>query len=209
MNPDDLKRAWQTQSSQTRLSIDPELLLTEFRRNQRRFSATIFRRDVREVGLALLMAPLWVFLGAVLSLPWGWYLMVPVLLWYAGYMLAYRLRHRRQWPGPDGSLREGVERSLAELGDQIRLLRSVFWWGLLPFAVASTAFFLQIFWQDDVQGWWAVVAFALLVAFVSVVLAWVYWLNRRAVRSELEPRRRELKALLASLQEETPAAGGE
>ena len=35
MNPDDFKQAWQTQSSQTRLTIDAELLLKEVRRNQR------------------------------------------------------------------------------------------------------------------------------------------------------------------------------
>ena len=34
MNPDDFKRAWQTQTSQTRLTIDAELLLREVRRNQ-------------------------------------------------------------------------------------------------------------------------------------------------------------------------------
>ena len=37
MNPDDFKQAWQAQSSQTRLTIDAELLLKEVRRNQRRF----------------------------------------------------------------------------------------------------------------------------------------------------------------------------
>jgi hypothetical protein len=33
-----------------------------------------------------------------------------------------------------------------------------------------------------------------------LLLAGVYWLNRYAVRAGLEPRRRELQELLASLQ---------
>jgi hypothetical protein len=40
------------------------------------------------------------------------------------------------------------------------------------------------------------------------VLAGIYWLNLYAVRAMLEPRRLELKALLMSLEDETPEAIG-
>ena len=63
MDPDDFKQAWKTQSSQTRLTIDAELLLKDVRRNQRCFAAAIFWRDVREVGTSLLLVPLWLYLG--------------------------------------------------------------------------------------------------------------------------------------------------
>jgi len=59
MNPDNFKQVWQTRLSQSRLTIDAELLLNEVRRNQEYFTATIFWRDVREVGPGLLMVPLW------------------------------------------------------------------------------------------------------------------------------------------------------
>ena len=39
-----------------------------------------------------------------------------------------------------------------------------------------------------------------------IVLAVIYWLNQYSVRSELEPRRRELVALLMSLEDETTNA---
>jgi len=42
MNPDNFKQTWQTQTSESRLTIDAELLLNEVRRNQRHFNATIF-----------------------------------------------------------------------------------------------------------------------------------------------------------------------
>ena len=80
MNPDNFQEAWRAQTSHSRLSIDPDVLLQEVQRNQRQFAATIFWRDVREVGIALLMIPLWVFLGIRLSLPWAWYLTVPALV---------------------------------------------------------------------------------------------------------------------------------
>src|SRR5687767_749606 len=137
MSPDDLRRAWQAQTSHTRLRVDAELLLQEVRRNQRFFTAMLFWRDVREVGLSLLLVPLWFYLGATLSLPWAWYYTVPVLLWIAGFMLVDRIRFRRQHPEPGESLRRCVESSLAQVEHQIWLLRNVLWWALLPFALST------------------------------------------------------------------------
>jgi len=206
MNPDNFQQAWQTQSSQTRLTIDAELLLKEVRRNQRQFTATIFWRDVREVGTALLLVPLWFYLGVKLSLPWTWYLTVPALVWIAGFMLADRMRHKRQPPASGEPLRQRVESSLAQVEHQIWLLRNVFWWYLLPLALPILAFFGQIAWLVRSGGWWTALAVSMVVAFGVIVFAGVYWLNQYAVRSELEPRRQELEALLMSLDDETPAA---
>src|SRR5262245_18995698 len=128
MDPDSFKQAWQTQTSQARLTIDAELLLKEVRRNQRYFTAMIFWRDVREVGISLLMVPVWLYLGVKHSSPWTWYLTVPALLWIAGYMLVDRMRHERQPPEPGDPLRQSVESSLAQVEHQIGLLRNVLYW---------------------------------------------------------------------------------
>src|SRR3954451_17696328 len=122
-NPDEFKRAWQ---GQPRLTVDAELLLKEVQRNEQSFNAMIFWRDFREVGLALVMVPLWIYLGVKNSSPWTYYLTVPVLLWYAGFMLVDRRRHQRQ-PSEGESLRRHVEGSLAEVEHQIWLLRNVHW----------------------------------------------------------------------------------
>jgi hypothetical protein len=206
MNPDSLKQAWQTQTSQTRLTADAELLIQEVQRKEQNFSAAIFWRDVREVGVALLMVPAWVYLGVKLSLPWTWYLTVPALVWIAGFMLADRMRHKRQPPEPGESLRQRVESSLAQVEHQIWLLRSVFWWALLPIALSTLAFFGQIGWLGRSGGWLTVLVVAFVVLVAVIVLAAVYSLNQNAVRSELEPRRQELEALLMSLKDEIPSS---
>lgn len=206
MDPDDLKHAWQTQTSQTRLTIDADLLVKEVRRNQRSFAATIFWRDVREVGVSLLMVPLWIYLGIRQSLPWTWYLMVPALLWIAGYMLADRMRHQRQPAEAGEPLRQHVENSLAQVDHQVGLLRNVFWWYLLPVALALFAFLSQLAWDLRAGGWKTAFAMSNAVTLVALVFAGINWLNQYAVRSELEPRRRELETLLRSLEDETPAA---
>ena len=113
----------------------------------------IFWRDVREIGIALVMVPLWLYLGVKDSLPWTWYLTVPALLWIAGYMLVDRMRHKRQPPEPDEPLRQCVESSLAQVEHQIRLLRNVHWWYLLPLGISCLAFFGQVAWQDRAGGW--------------------------------------------------------
>ena len=206
MNPDDFKHAWQTQTSQTPVTIDVQLLLNEVRRNEQYFTAMILCRDIREVGVSLLLVPFWLYLGAKLSLPWTWYLTVPALLWVAGYMLADRLRHKRQPPESSEPLRQHVERSLAQYEHQIWLLRNVHWWYLMPLAVSITAFFGQVAWQARSGGWWTALATSVLVAFVVVVFAGIYRLNQYAVRSELDPRRLELETLLSSFRDETPDA---
>ena len=206
MDPDNFKQAWRTQASQTRLTIDAELLLKEVRRNQRYFTATIFWRDVREVGTSVLMVPLWIYLGVKHSSPWTWYLTVPALLWIAGYMLADRRRHKRQPPEPGEALWQHVKTSLAQVEHQIWLLRNVFWWYLLPLALSILAFFGQVSWQERAGGWGPALGVLSVVALGGIVFAGIYWLNQYAVRSELEPRRRELEALLMSLNDETAGA---
>src|SRR4051794_4368666 len=203
MNPDDLKRAWQGQS---RMTVDARLLLNEVQRNERSFAAMIFWRDFREVGVSLLLVPLWFYLGARSSLPWTWYLTVPVLLWVAGFMVADRMRHRQRPSEPGEPLRRHVEGSLAAVEHQIELLRNVHVWALLPLALAMLAFFAQVALRERAGGWWSVLSVTMAVALGAGGLAGVYRLNLYAIRSELEPRRRELETLLVGLAEETPDA---
>src|SRR5687768_6441995 len=152
MSPDDLKHAWQTQSSHARLAINPELLLAEFRRNERTFAAMIFCRDLREVGVALLLIPVWVFLGVWQHSPWTWWLEIPALLWIAGFMLMDRRRHIRS-PSPEAPLRQQVEDSLFQVEHQIWLLRNVLWWYLLPLGLPVLAFFAYVSWREFGAGW--------------------------------------------------------
>jgi hypothetical protein len=206
MNPDEFKQAWQTQSSRIRLTIDAELLLKEVQHNQQHFTAMIFWRDVREVGVALLLVPVWLYMGTKHSSPWTWYLAIPALLWVVGYMLVDRVRHNRHQPEPGEPLRQCVQSSLALLEHQVSLLRNVFWWALLPLTLAIVPFLGQVAWQERSGGWWMALALSEVVALVVVVFGGVYWVNQYAVRCGLEPRRRELETLLMSLADETPDA---
>jgi hypothetical protein len=206
MDPEHLKEAWQSQASQAPLTTDAERILEEVRRKDREFDSTIFWRDVREIGVSVILVPVWLGMGASLSLPWTWYLMIPGLLWIAGYMLADRKYSRRKMPGPDAPLRQHVEGSLAQVEHQIWLLRNVAWWYLLPIGLPMLAFFAQVTWNGRSAGWLMAIPLLMVIGFVTIVFAGIYKVNQYAVRASLEPRRLELEALRASLADETPDA---
>ena len=198
---DDLKKAWQSQAPPQRLTLDTALVLNEVRRNERQFAAMIYCRDVREVGVALLMVPVWIYCGIRFSHHWSWYLVIPTLLWIAGFMLVDRVRQRRKQPGPGDTLRGTIESSLAQVEHQIWLLRNIFWWYLLPPFGAMIIWPAHLAWRSWDDGLDAVAGFA-GVAFTYVLVVWfIYWLNQYAVRKALEPRRKELQTLLRSLNE--------
>lgn len=204
MDPDDLKQAWRQQTSKARLTVEPELLVQEVRRLERNFDSMIFWRDAREIGISLFMIPLWVYLGVRQNLPWSWYVMIPALVWVAGFMLVDRLRQNRRRPEPGEPIRLFAASLLARVEHQIQLLRRVHIWYLLPFALPMLAFFAQISWRERAGGRFTMISMGLALAIVAGVFGFVYWLNRYAVRADLEPRRRELQALLASLDAEPP-----
>src|SRR3954471_16719577 len=203
MGPDNFQKAWHTQSSQTRVTVDANLLLKEMQRSQRSFRATIFRRDFREVVIGVLMLPLWFYLGRRLSLPWAWYLGIPAITWVVLFIVVDRIRQKQQPNEPGEPLLDCAKGSLIQVEHQIWLLRNVFWWYLLPCTIAIFGFFAQVAWLRHSGFWPITLALVPYVLFLVVVYGFVYYLNQRAVRRELEPRRHELVTLLTTLGDET------
>lgn len=209
LDPDELKNAWRTQAPAglppgadgpgTDAPFDPDAVLDEVRRRQRTFTTTLFWRDVREAGVGLVMIPAWIYIGVSKGLPWTWHLVVPALVWVTGVMLVDLRRQRRALNEPGESLRSRVEVSLAEVDRQIRLLRDILWWYLLPLGLSMLPFVIHVALRERLGVWWAVVPPVVLIGFGSAVFYFVYRLNQAAVRTTLEPRRAELAALLESL----------
>ncbi|MDA8562991.1 beta-lactamase family protein [Mariniblastus sp.] len=204
MQPDEFQQAWQSDAAQDRVTIDADLLRKEVQRNQQDFRATIARRDYLEVGVALLLLPVWIYMGITNASPWTWYLMIPALIWVAGYILMFRMRHKQDPGQPDDPLLTCVKRSLADVDDRIWLLRNVFWWYLLPLAIPLLAYTTHLAWLkskdwlvalDGEQAFW--------IVFFPAIFCFLYYTIQRAVRVQLEPRRQELLTLLANFGDES------
>lgn len=208
MTPDDIRQAWNTQSSGIRVKAEKEILDAEMRRYQEQFTSRLFWRDLREVGTALLLIPIWLFLGLKHALPWTWYLTIPALMWVAGYILVDRRRNKPRPEVPGESLRRRIESTLAQIEGQIRLLRNVHAWGLTPLAVAMLAFVGQVALRDGATDLFSVIVmWGAVPLFIGIVFFIVYRLNLHAVRTVLIPRRDELRKQLKSLQEESAESG--
>ena len=198
MNFEELQKAWQSQVSGPQLTLDANLLLKEVEHNRKHFVRSIFWRDVREVGTALILAPVffhvWMEYG-----DWPWLMPPLACLGVAAFMLGDRWVQRKRKPAVMDPLRTCIEASLIQVNHQIWLLRNVLWWYLLPIGISVEIVFVFAAWRLWSVGLglqWMSVCNVL----GCVILYWgIYRLNQYAVRKGLEPRRQELESLLAGL----------
>ncbi len=199
MNFEALQKTWQAQPAGARVTIATETLLREVRRNERNFQLTIFWRDVREVGIAAVMTVLFGWQGWHHA-QWTDGLLALTCAGIGAFMLVDRWRQHQQRPVANDPLKACVLNSLREVTHQIKLLKNVFWWYLLPFDVALVIYILAPLAPGWRRGFDVLMATGFVMAFCGLVSWFLYWVNQYAVRHELEPRRRELAALLAGLE---------
>jgi len=199
MNFDDLQKTWQSHNPGATITINADSLLKEIQRNQRHFLATIFWRDVREVGVAFLLTVFFLFWGVRFH-TWTNDLIALACFGVGTFMVVDRLQQRKKEPAKNSSLKACVESSLQQVIHQIWLLKNVFWWYLLPLAISLEISFLVVAWNTRHHMAAAVAGFAGQTLFVALINWGIYWLNQYAVRKSLEPRRQELETLLASLE---------
>lgn len=203
-DPDSFQQAWKAQSSQTRVTVDSDILLKVVQADQQSFLTVVRLGDYLFLGMALLLVPMWSYLRSTNYSPWTWYLTMPVLIWGAVFTLVYRIRHKRKPGKPNETLLHCVERSLIQVEDQIWYQRNSFWWFLLPVCVsllASTAHSTWLEFQD-----WSDALFytnAYMFVFIIAFCYYLYYMNRRFGCSKFESRRQELLSLLASLRDES------
>jgi len=198
MNFENLQKAWQTQDAGAQANINTDRLLEEVRRKQQQFRATIFWRDVREVGVAFLLT-LYFMQHGLRHDDWTDCLAGLACFGVGAFMVVDRMRQRRKEPTTNDPLKAWIESSLNKVSHQIWLLKNVFWWYLLPIAAALAISIGHSTWHARNAG----LPVATVWIFCAVVIGGLYWgiyrLNQFAVSKELEPRRQELEALLASL----------
>ena len=193
MNASELEHIWQRQE---RTAPSPENLARitgRVREVDRKFRRTIWWRDLREIGAALVVAAFF----AVAGQTWLCWISVGSALFIAAVLIWSRLVLKRAPEDSDviGRLRQ----MLRETEMQINLLRSVLWWYLLPCGVGMIAFVLD---HSRGQFDFSKISTSYLLIFGTTMAA-VYWLNQRAVRKVLEPRRANLERVLAEFEKQS------
>ena len=192
MTIDDAKTLWHLQESQTEWTVPEQQILETVRRRTSDRDRILRRRDRRETWAAALVACFFGLAGVVLLIA-GLYLsslgasiVVVASAWIAWKLNSTRKRYATSPPAQP--LLDAIAHELDKVEAQIDLLRTVFWWYILPLAGGALTMLLGLPGMEDR---------ALIYTLVAAVLsAAVYGLNQYAVRTELVPRRDDLNALL-------------
>lgn len=167
---------------------EPARLLDAARVRLAAMDRAIRRRDRLESAVALVLAP--IFAVVAWRTPHLVSAAGATILAAACLFIPVHLRRARRLPGDRGGpLVATVRAELARVHAQERLLRTVLWWYLLPLGLGV----LLLVGGAPVSTSFKTIYGALVVAFGG----YLYVLNRRAVRADLEPVSRELTEWLA------------
>ena len=203
MNFEDLEIIWRDESPQAFHTIDDEALrriVTERARSHRR---KMLWRDVSEIGMdafvvvLLIGTGLWSFVTHGGTINEG---IVPLLVTATGYAFVASFRwisrqRQKRWEEKfDDSIHGNLQKLVARADYQIRLKSRFAWWYMLPiipgFMMISSA-------STDGAP---LVAKWVFGALMCLIFWFMDWGNKRQIRAELVPQKKELESLLAGLE---------
>ncbi len=123
------------------------------------------------------------------------------------FILVDRIVQKRKCPEHGGTLMGYIESSLTQVVHQIWLLKNILWWYLLPLGGGLLIWFsscgLIVTMLKGIEASLGYLFFIVACIIGTILLYWgIYWLNQRAIRKELIPRKQELEELLESLKTE-------
>ena len=192
MNASDSEQIWKQQEA---VVLSPEKvarITASVREIDRDFRRKIWWRDVRVIGAALVVAGF----SALVGQTWFRWISVACALFVGGVLIWSRLVLRH---APDNSnVIARLHAMIRETEMQIKLLRSILWWYLLPCVIGMVALGLDHSRRFGFSK--PSPSFQLTFWSTAIGLCVVgYWLNQRTVRKFLEPRRARLQQKLAEL----------
>jgi CubicO group peptidase (beta-lactamase class C family) len=197
MNDDALKQLWRGQRFETLPALPDEAHIAAMRARMRGFDRTISRRDYGEVAACIFIVGWFAWDLFSGNNSWltqaGCAVLVVSAVFIAGRLVVSKSRLPKA--EPDAPLFEAVKVELQKVENQIRLLKSVAWWYLLPLFVGVM--------MHRWGGSGSLLSKLVYSTVVLVVYAFIHWLNRRAARNNLLPLKRGVESLL-----EAAEAGG-
>jgi hypothetical protein len=207
MNFEDLRAAWQCQKPGAKVTINAEALLREVRLAQRLDKAIYFFGDMFLVGVYAIMIPIFLYAG-IRYHAWTFYLMAFACFFVGVFIPVDRwLQRRKQLITTNDSLTSCIKSSLIQVTHAIWRSKNIFWWYVLPLEIGFAATAASWVWRIRDEGWANALTAATYALFCGLIGWFTYWLNQYTVRRTLEPRRKELEELLASLNEDVSNAG--
>lgn len=191
MNESELKQIWQEQKQTGPSPEDVRQIAQAVLSVDDKFRRKIWWRDVREIGAALIGAVVFGLVGQT----WLRWIAVASCIFVAAYIVKSRIAVRVS--RKELNVVDRVDQMLHETETQIRLLRSVLWWYLLPCAVGMFALVL-----DRPPRHFSLPSLVISIGVVITGFVVVYRLNQRYAWKSLEPRRARLQKMLSELRQQ-------
>jgi len=207
MNWNDWEMIWRRQEPPVGAAADLAMLKETFEPKRRKLARGLFARDILEAAAGVLVAVVFAYMGWHMKrIGWPMAVAVALVLGVAGFFVRERVRARRRRLGADAPLLAKLDAEIAELRHQRRLLWNIWPWYLGPIVAAWAIVGDTAFANMDAIGREMTLHHPLGLGFTAgyVVLCgalfWGVWkVNRRAVRTHLDPRIEELEKLRRDL----------
>jgi CubicO group peptidase (beta-lactamase class C family) len=189
MHDEALKQLWQQQRFDAPPRFSGEEQIAAMKRKMKKFDRTIFWRDSRE-SLAAIFVIAWfgvMFFKVPALMP---RIGCAIIVLAGAFVCWYPISRKRRVAktAPDAPVAETLRCELQKVEVQIRLLRSVLWWYLLPLGVGVLVFYFGLQPSRSSKLGFSV--------FVAALYGFIYWLNQHAVKKQLLPLKHEIEASL-------------
>jgi hypothetical protein len=192
MNDPELKELWLRQPPASSAQPSGEALVEKTKAKMKKMDRTLFWRDIREyVACAFIV---WWFglrgTGDDHALTITGRVVVVAGCFLIAGVLYYSQRRQRPKAGI-ASVREALEAELDKINWQIKLLRSVLWWYVLPISVGCALIVFGTAMNPT--------AVAVGLGAIVFVCVFVCWINQFAVKRTLVPLQKQLQETINSI----------
>jgi len=201
MNWRDYEAVWKRQPLPVGAGADIAVLRETFESTHRKMAATLQVRDISEAAAGVVGAICFGFVWWQQGVA-GWPIAFAIILILrvSGVYVRERLVAQRQQAGDGTTMVEKVNRDLEVLQRQRQLFRDMWRWYLAPIFVAIYIVVLTI--SSNRPAWDPLRSLSFQLGFLifnGLIFWFVWFINRRVVRLQVEPRIAELEKLRSGL----------
>jgi hypothetical protein len=197
MNDQNLINIWKGSSRNIQLNLNYDDLANELKRKANQLDKSIKKRNQLEIGLAILLLPIALYL----------FFEVPYYLFKSGVLLMavwflyviYKLKKTRGLKtdfGTSATLKHQLNKQKRYVEEEVKLLKSVFYWYLLPpytgllLMISSAYFHRDVQWENSfLQGLLSenIYGHLVYIIFLTALYFYIYKLNMKAIAKDLMP----------------------
>ena len=191
MREHDLISIWKSSADKERITINEEKLMSELTINMKKFDKKVFYRDLREIIIAIIMLPIFVFIAYAIPMILSKVGAIILSLWCI-YVIYYLRKNNKQNPNLDQlPNKEYLTEKRAFLLNQYNLVNGALYWYITPFCI-GTLFFIN---GVDLPLGKSILFNGIIIAMSAVI----YFMNKKAARVNIQPKIDEVDHLISEL----------